>query len=292
MSVLVDSSIRARFTDIFPFGGDTENIRAAKYYLTLGEDLLFLPGGDDYPPGHRRKRSFALSPGQSAVVSTEERVHMPDDLVGIIGSRFENSDRGLLFFGGMIVDPGYGRGDGCTSEEAPGERLILTIANVGNRTIELRPGEDFIASIAFLELEEKVSKASLNNYFVARPALDLGIEKSAADGYERPFRPLGFVEELEDVKLRLDKVHASTTQVVLFGVIVLSVTLCAAIVGATFEASGHFEAKESLARSLGLTLGVVFAGVILATGLFYAWLGAVVWRRGLNRTVILKRSSD
>src|ERR1700749_2036041 len=109
MSVLIDSSIKSNFSTIFRSGGCDKNIRAAKYYLTLGEDLLFLPGGDKYPPGRLRKKPFSLSPGESATVSTKERVYVPNDLMGIIGSRFENSERGLLFFGGMIVDPGYGQ---------------------------------------------------------------------------------------------------------------------------------------------------------------------------------------
>jgi hypothetical protein len=288
MTVLTDSTIADRFPEIFASGsGNRANIRAAKYYLTLGEDLLFLPGGEDYLSGHYRRHYFTLLPGQSAVISTKERVAMPEDLVGLIGSRYENSERGLLFFGGMIVDPGYGlRTD--ASNEVAGEPLFITIANVSDKAIEMRPGKDFIASIAFLALEERPTGEAKKAYSIARPALDR--EEEIRDGM--PFRPLGFVEELEKVKVELDKVSASTTQVVLFGVVVLSVTLTAAIISATFTADGHFETQESLARSLGLTLGVVFAAVILASGLFYTWIAAVASKRGLNRTYTLKKPKD
>jgi deoxycytidine triphosphate deaminase len=287
MSVLIDKTIDKRFKEVFQSGASKGNIRAAKYYLTLGEDLLFLPDGQNYMSGQRRQRFFTLLPGQSAVVSTKERISMPADLLGIIGPRYENSERGLLFFGGMIVDPGYG----LQRDEfgrIDGEPLFVTIANVGDKAIELRPGKDFIASIAFLSLERAIDEKSLRSHGVVQPANQR--EEEIGDGM--PFRPLGFVEELERMKVDLDKVAASTMTVVLFGVIVLSVTLCAAIIGALFAASGHFEVKETLARSIGLSLGVVFAAIVLASGLFYVWVAAIANKRGLNRTYTLKRSSN
>ena len=279
MSILIDSTIRARFGEIFPDGGELAKIQAAKYYLTLGETLLFLPGGDEYTAGRSRVAPFSLSPGQSATVSTKERVRIPLDLAGIIGPRYENSERGLLFFGGMIVDPGYGWRGHDENEPPDGEPLFITIANLGSRPIELRPGRDPIASIAFLTLEESVSEEELTNYRVVRPAVIRERELPAGASWTPSSRPLGFVEELDQVKVNLDKVSTSTNQVVLFGVIVLSVTLCAAVVGATFAVGGHAELKESVTRCLGLTFGLMFAAVILASGLFYLWICLVALKK-------------
>jgi deoxycytidine triphosphate deaminase len=290
MSVLIDSTLKKRFMEIFPSGGDVSKIRAAKYYLTLGEELLFLPDGETSLPGMKRRTPFTLQPGQSAAISTKERVSMPHDLMGIIGSRFENSARGLLFFGGMIVDPGYGHRVNHSTGDIVGEPLLITVANVGDRPIELRPGEDAIASLAFLKLERPVPKSRLDDYKIAKPARDLEDELGEGSTSWRHARPLAFVEELEKMELEVDKVRASTDRVVLFGVIVLSVTLCAAVISALFSVDGHLKTKEPFGCSVALTLGVVFVAVGLLTASFYGWIEMVARKQKLSRTTNLRGS--
>src|SRR6185503_21126900 len=108
MSVLTHTAIDTRFDEIFKSGASRKNIQAAKYYLTVGVDYLVLPNGRRCPVDKPNEEPFTICPGQSAVVTTKERLVIPADMIGLLGSRFDNAENGMLFFGGMLVDPGYG----------------------------------------------------------------------------------------------------------------------------------------------------------------------------------------
>ena len=60
---------------------------------------------------------------------------MPADLVGKIGIRLKYAHQGLTGLMGIQVDPLFGR-------DKSAERLYIRVANFGNETIQLSPGDE------------------------------------------------------------------------------------------------------------------------------------------------------
>jgi hypothetical protein len=268
VTVLSGVTIDDRLPELFPAGDAKRGkVKAAKYYLTLGEIFLILPNGEKYGPNRPRTKPITVWPGQTAYVSSEEHLVMPQKLVGIIGPRFSSAEMGMLFFGGMIIDPGWG-----SNGRPLGQPLSFNIANVGREPIELRPGEDAIASLAFMELDRPAESAD--------PSCDKAIlirEELFADKKRRPSAALGLVEDLSEIRLEVDKMKASLKTVVLFGVIVLAATLFAAVIAAILSfsnESGPAEISSDSWISIGVALGIVVVGTLVVVALFYMGVSA------------------
>lgn len=281
MSVLSNAGIKKQFTDIFVEGGNEVNIRAAKYYLTLSHCNLILPSGKRYAEGDKCVGDFLIEPGETAFLSTAEKIVMPRHLIGIIGPQFNSAEHGVLFFGGMLVDPGFGLPQG-------GEPLSFYIANLGAQPIVLRPGRDTIASIAFFGVEDPPGEEELKDperlgIFAPEEA-----RKALFDPREKERRPsaLGQVESFSDVVDRVDKAKASVDQVVMLGIIVLVTALLGAITAALFEiepASGDGKATVVVHHASGAisrhvrslpapgpdakTLALTFAAIVLVASI-------------------------
>jgi deoxycytidine triphosphate deaminase len=288
VSVLGKKAIDARFSEIFPSRGRRENVKAAKYYLTLSGDFLIVPNGTRYRPPESRATRFVVQPGQTAFVSTVEHITMPHDLIGIIGPRFNSAENGILFFGGMLVDPGYGFQG---TDEGPGEPLSFNIANVGNTPLELRPGKDEIASIAFFEVTEPLKPVKLRSEFpVTNPEkIRSELFHANAGKTERPTGTLGVIEDVRQMRADVDKLKASVNQVVLFGVVVLAATLFAAVVAAILGfASSNGAVNPSLdsgeiLETIGLALGVGVVLMAVIVIIFYALVPVGAKMIGLSR---------
>jgi dCTP deaminase len=80
-----------------------------------------------------------IGSGQFAILTTEEYLQMPKDLLGFITVRFRYKSKGLLNISGFHVDPGF---EG---------KLIFSVYNVGPATVTLRRGET-VFSIFFAEI--------------------------------------------------------------------------------------------------------------------------------------------
>ena len=110
-------------------------LHEASYGLRIAKDGL-LVDGRFFDPGQNFDGDFIrIEPGKIAILSTKERLIMPDDLVGKIGIRHTYAHQGLTGLMGIQVDPRYGRDNN-------GEPLYIRIANFGNETIQLSPGDE------------------------------------------------------------------------------------------------------------------------------------------------------
>jgi deoxycytidine triphosphate deaminase len=271
MTVLSGATICTRLPELFPaHDADEQKVKAAKYYLTLGEIFLILPNGEKHGPDRPRSKPITIWPGHTAYVSTAEHLVMPDDLVGIIGPRFSSAEMGMLFFGGMVIDPGWG-----VDGRPLGQPLSFNIANVGRSPLALRPGEDAIASLAFMELDKAADQDS--SYDNRRDtSYDKAIrmrEELFASKKRRPSGALGLVEDLGDIREEVDKMKASLKTVVLFGVVVLAATLFAAVIAAILSFSndsGAAEISSESWESIGWALGSVAFGTLAVITFFYA----------------------
>ena len=126
---------RLRDGQIFRQGTwDEASIMEASYALRLANDGL-LVNGEFHEPGVPYTGSYiAIEPGEIAILSTMERLYMPDDLLGKIGLRLDAALKGLVGLMGIQVDPLYG-------QDQDDERLYIRVANFGNETVKFLPGE-------------------------------------------------------------------------------------------------------------------------------------------------------
>ena len=136
--ILGHNEIHNRLTkgEIFRKGTwETGCVKEASYALRVANDGLML-GGNRFLPGKKHlKGDIEIKPGEIAILSTVERIHMPGNLVGKIGIRFDYASQGLAGLMGIQVDPYFGWG-------RPGERLYIRVANLGNETISIPAGAD------------------------------------------------------------------------------------------------------------------------------------------------------
>lgn len=114
---------------------DKTSVKEASYALRIAGDGL-LVGGTFFEPQQRYEGDYIhIEPGQIAILSTIERVHMPANLVGRIGIRLKYALQGLTGLMGIQVDPLYG-------QLTPNERLYIRVVNFGNESIRLSPGAE------------------------------------------------------------------------------------------------------------------------------------------------------
>ena len=109
-------------------------LQEASYALRIANDALLIDG-KFYDPGIEYDGDYiSIEPGKIAILSTKEALNMPKDLVGKIGIRLKYAHQGLTGLMGIQVDPFYGR-------DKPDEKLYIRVANLGNETIQLSPGD-------------------------------------------------------------------------------------------------------------------------------------------------------
>jgi deoxycytidine triphosphate deaminase len=149
---------------------EPKQLKGAGYELRLAGDLLVLPlkaGDPEYrviPKGGIIVDEITLAPGDSALISTQEKFSMDFDVTCLIGPKFRWSAKGLLVLQGMVAHPGYGRVQDARGQWIPkdDERLYLVIANIGPANINMRRG-DPIAYVQFFDIEPLSERRAIPN---------------------------------------------------------------------------------------------------------------------------------
>lgn len=132
------------FIIIDPF--DEQRIESASYELSLGKQCYAtteeLPRvlGEGLTPKYVR-----IEPGEFAVLTTEEYVYVPSNLLGLISIKYGHKEKGLVNVSGFHVDPGFFG------------RLVFTVYNAGPGDVVLEAGEKTFM-IMFAELKERTTR--------------------------------------------------------------------------------------------------------------------------------------
>jgi dCTP deaminase len=123
--------------------------------LRIGE--VFKPGALPGKPGAAGtpRSAMELQPGETAVITTREECHLPDNLAAIGFPPNSVSSRGILMTNPGHVDPGY---DG---------KMTFTVINMGQEDYMLVAGEK-IVTLLFFTLDPPASK-DLRTRREARP---------------------------------------------------------------------------------------------------------------------------
>ena len=203
-----------------------ECLKEASYALRVAADGMVVDG-KTYEPGKRYPHCvIKILPGRIAILSTEERLRMPGDLVGKLGVRLDFASMGLTGLMGIQVDPYYGTGHDQ-------ERLYIKVANLGNETVDVRPG-DTVFNVEFSTVEgarkpskpkpetwHRIINALINQEhndwtYVARVQTDLN---QRADDLEN------------NQQKELSGIRNNQQSVVMFGVFLVAVAILGTLVG-------------------------------------------------------------
>ena len=209
--ILGSDKIKARLEQGQVFGKGTwseENIKEASYALRVAKDGLVIDGipckqGEQYPGTY-----LEINPGKIAILSTEEELDIPHDLVGRIGIRLDFAAKGLTGLMGIQVDPYYGNGHP--------ERLFIRVANLGNESVRLRPG-DQVFNIEFSHVEGAKPPKEAKKRTWDRLLDTLKAQDQASWTFAEKIR--------NDLKDNIDSVQHGLQPVVMFGVFLVAVTI-------------------------------------------------------------------
>jgi len=144
MSFISKEKIKQRFDYEFTQGIMDENCfskSGASYDLRLGKEVLVTP--EKEPRLLEKGQILHINPGQYAVLTTEEYIRMPKNLLGLITVRFSYKSKGLVNISGFHVDPGFNG------------HLVFSVYNTGPATVSLRRGEK-VFSIFFAGIDPEV----------------------------------------------------------------------------------------------------------------------------------------
>jgi deoxycytidine triphosphate deaminase len=285
MSLLGAKSLQALLDEGSLFKNGTwseKSIRAAKYDLRLAGDISIRPGEVFVSkPQHGNGRPWVLEPGQTALISTMERLIVPLDLAGIIGPRLATSDTGLYIFGGMMVDPGFGYNwDEDENEwQAEGLPLIFHAANLGKRPVPMVPSVQRVASISFVTVDSPHEWGDFPKRLQTKSADQL-ISDVEARQDTRAYA-VGFFDELEKLNEKVDKFDVGARQLNVFGTIIV----IAALIGSIASVLFGFGAKEG-GSEVDLTWGsVAVVGILIIGGFLAISLAAYL---GVRTAVLIR----
>jgi deoxycytidine triphosphate deaminase len=183
-------------------------LRPAAYDMQVASDGLIAPRSKPVDPGGSGSHPYkiVLQPGDAALFTTAEEFRLPTDVAGNIAIKNRPATQGLMLLSGMLVDPGYGWRD---DNDKLGCRLYLNVANIGEQAIEIRPGKDRIATIQFLRVHKHGELTEIDT----------------AKWKDQKLPSLGFLTELKELKDKVERSDTRSEQIVLFGFVVLAVSL-------------------------------------------------------------------
>jgi len=206
MSFISRDEIKKRFKGSFDQGIFEDRCfsqSGASYDLRLGEEVFVTP--EKQPKQLQKGQILNINPGQFAVLTTQEYLEIPEDLLGFITVRFRYKSKGLVNISGFHVDPGF-KG-----------HLVFSVYNSGPATVTLRQG-DPVFSIFFAEISPKtVYKGDYRN----QKNIPLDIIETLAGA------------RIPSIRVLEDKVNRNSTILRLYGTILtgLVVALVSIVIG-------------------------------------------------------------
>lgn len=141
MGILTAKDIVERKKELFLSDFQEENVYGANYDLRLGQEV-FLSTEEVPRKLSKVNDTVAIRSGEFALLTTLEKISIPETLMGFISLRLTYAIRGLINISGFHVDPGW-KG-----------RLVFSVYNAGPNDIVLRYKERMFM-IIFEELTEK-----------------------------------------------------------------------------------------------------------------------------------------
>ena len=229
--ILGTDQIRHRLRDgeIFRKGTWSDgSIKEASYALRVAKDGMIIDGNVFHPDHQYPEPHIEIKPGRIAILSTEERLCMPHDLVGKLGVRLDFASRGITGLMGIQVDPYYG-------SNHQDERLYIKVANFGNEPVRVFPG-DAVFNIEFSVVRgaSNPKKSPTWNRIMDSWSNQRQFDWTYVARVENVFesRTQGLENQLDR---GVQGVRDNQQAVVLFGVFLVAITLLAALIGVILD---------------------------------------------------------
>lgn len=132
---------------------DCASVEYNTYLLAVGNEIYVTPSGEkDAETRTKRilktRESYAIPPGQLALITTAEKVMVPADAIAFIAMRSKFKFRGLINVSGFSVDPGYSG------------KLIFAVYNAGPSPVHVTEGERWF-TIFFADLDRHTASPFL-----------------------------------------------------------------------------------------------------------------------------------
>ena len=254
---------------------DCAFIKEASYALRVASDGLVVDG-EHYPPGcHIRGPYIEIRPGQIAILSTKEKLCMPNDLVGKIGIRLQYALQGLTGLMGIQVDPGYGQG-------RTDERLFIRVANLGNESIRLLPGADVFT----FELHSTPGIKDPKEF--PKDSTWERLQKALANQDQVSWSYMSRVES--NLERETERGRAAMEPVVLFGIFLVAVTILGVVIVIILNISqdGTHKVPEWITKGAWKVLFGTLCFAAAATGLV-GISASIYFTRNLFRMDWLRR---
>ena len=211
--ILSGEAIRERLNDgqIFRHGSWVEgSLKEASYALRIADDGLLI-NGEFYDPGvHFTETYIEIEPGKIAILSTKERLNMPNNLMGKIGIRFDQAAQGLTSLIGIQVDHLFG-------SDKDNERLFIRVANLGNESLKLLPG----AEVFTFEVHEVTGKVRAPS--PGKESTWLRLKEHLANQSDASWTYVTQVDQ--DLTEQTEHIREYLQPLVLFGVFLVAVTI-------------------------------------------------------------------
>ncbi len=242
---------------------DPECVKEASYVLRIAGDGLLLDGKfhDPFDQNNRYRGDYiVIDPGKIAILSTQEELNMPSDLVGKIGIRLEFALLGLTGLMGIQVDPLYG-------SDKEHERLYIRVANFGNEPIRLMGGDEVFT----FELHEVTGRVGVKSKKDSWPRIKETLKNLEDASWS-------YVTQVENnLSAETQSVKDYFQPLVMFGVFLVAVSILAAtltILVQTPEPSKVIGSSLTALEARTLMLWVIIVGIAGT-----AWVGLTAgWR--------------
>ena len=191
-------------------------LKEASYALRIAPDGLMIDDkqygpGEDYPGDY-----IEIEPGKIAILSTVERLNMPDCLAGKIGIRLDYALQGITGLMGIQVDPLYGSRD-------KDERLFVRVANLGNESVKLSPYDQ-----VFTFEVHTVRGAVDSTLTTTKQSTWLRLKQRLSNQRHSSWSNLTQVQE--DLIAESDAIRDHLQPLVMFGVFLVAVTILGVVV--------------------------------------------------------------
>jgi deoxycytidine triphosphate deaminase len=274
MSVLGHDQIKNRSDEIFSANYDPNQVQPAAYELRPSNteakigDTVYTMNEEALHEGENTEQNalLKLPARRISVISTKEKLSIPDDLCARIGIRLKYSRQGLISMFGPQIDPGY---DG---------RFYAVIYNASGEPVEI-PQNEAVFKMEIQQVEgskiNDVHRSSIEHITdLNLEDLDDGITDLTDVRDELRGDTNKTIEEVwnevNDAQNTIKEIKGGYRQIVLFGVFLLATSVFGVVYSIIFTS-----VQES-GFQLGINYGTIFTGLFLV-----GWLLAIVmllWR--------------
>ena len=196
MAFWSDKTLRSKLDKVIS-PNDPTKVDASGYRLTVGSKVYVTKDLESANNPNvldlDLNSAIQIPPGQFALISTKEKVTVPEDAIGFISIRARVKFRGLINVSGFHVDPGYS------------DHLIFSVFNAGPKPIPVQKDDD-IFLIWFASLDYKTDKpkkaGNLNGNIPSEFIGEINLQVNSTAALNSKFEK--FNKELSSVKTEVN----------------------------------------------------------------------------------------